>query len=259
MKTCLLLLLLLAADPWAEGVRAYRSGQWQLAWTHFEAAAAAQAQPSAALMWNQAMTALQLQRWADCERLARAAAAAGEAETGSARAVDRERRRDALLAELSWRQCAAEVHKLAPSKISLEQVGAQQARALQSALRRAQRAQALWGNLAAEVETANAVVNNSSAQAAARRNQKIAAVKVEQLQQTLQSWQQQLAKKDGKEPPQQNPDQIKPDAPPPPPEQPKMTMQDQQDLLDKLNNRQKKKVVVRERNAGKAQPGGKDW
>jgi hypothetical protein len=240
MKPILLLLVLFAADPWADGVRAYRHQDWATAWEHFEAAAA---QPPVApeLNWNQALTALQLQKWDSCEQLAQA--------------LTSPQRRDFLLAEMSWRRSAREVQALAPSSLPLDQVAAKHVRALQSATRKAQRAQALWKSLA---ENRNSDPIDQVAVADA--NHQRASNKVEQLQKLLKQWQQQMAKKNGNDKPPPPPDKIDADAPPPPPEQqPKLTMQDQQDLLEKLQNRQKKKVVVRERNAGQGKPGGKDW
>ncbi len=247
----LFLLLLIAADPWADGVRAYRQQNWTAAWKHFEVAAA-ESPVDVDLVWNQALTALQLEKWDACLQLAQSLASS--------------QRRGFLMAEMSWRQSASQVQTLALSSLPLEQVEAKHVRALQSALRHAQRAQALWKGLtkspdSMEVEEAlNVQGKNQRAAAIAQTNHRRAAAKVEQLQQKLKQWQQQLAKKNGSDPPPPPPDKIDPNAPPPPPDQqPKMTMQDQQDLLDKLQNRQKKKVVVRERNAGKTKPGGKDW
>ena len=247
MKSALLLLLLLTASTsWADGVRAYQQKDWPAAWQHFEAAAQQQATPE--IVWNQALTAMQMQNWQQVDELLRKPELTGYPQ-----------RMEFLRAEVAWRQCAQDVKALAPSAIEVDQVEAKHVRRLQSALRRAQQAEALWQQLGNEASWPPSAEAEGHA-AAAGRNQKLAAAKAKQLEQKLKQWQQALAKKNGNKPPEQAPNQLDQNAPPPPPQQPpKMTAQDQQNLLDKLKNKQQKKVVVRERDAGQAQPGGKDW
>ncbi len=244
MKSLCIFLLLLGADAWAEAVRAYRGGDFDRAWEHFQAELEQQAQPSTDLYWGMALTAMQRRDWSNCESALQHAVGTAQQSADAATIQSMKTRQDWLMAEMSWRRCASEVQALAPTQVKLEDVTAKHVQALQRALMRAEKATALW----TAIETD-----------AARRNQLLGEAKVVQLRQKLREWQQHLQKKNGTKPPQQSPDQLNPDAPPPPPDQsPPMTAQDQQDLLNKLAERQKKKVVLRR---SKEQPGSgaKDW
>lgn len=259
MKSILLLLVAFVADPFGDGVRAYQAGDWQLAWTLFQQAAldaqathGGLAEPSPQLLWNQALTAYQLEKWAESEKLAELAS--------RARIPEVSQPAEFLRANVAWRKCAAIVANLQPSKLHLNAIQAKHLQALSGAILQAEKATSLWQS-AAEMRARELQLHDAQAAwPAATRNRILAEEKLRQLRQLHQQWVQTMAKnaKNGAQPP---PDlntaaQPKSDQPPPPP----MTMQDQKNLLDKLKNKQQKKVVVRKSNADReTQPAAKDW
>jgi hypothetical protein len=256
MKTFLLFLVAFAADPFGDGVRAYQAGDWQLAWTLFQQASQAAiddaVEPSPQLLWNQALAAYQLGKWAECEKLAELASTSKIPEITQVA--------EFMRANVAWRNCAAVVAKLQPSALALEAVQAKHLKALSSAILQAEKAASLWQS-AAEMRARELQLEDAEAAwLAATRNRQLAEEKLRQLRQLHQQWLQAVAQntKTGAQPP---PDlnaasQPKSDSPPPPP----MTIQDQKNLLDKLKNKQQKKVVVRKSNSDrKSQPAAKDW
>ncbi|NQU50845.1 MAG: hypothetical protein HQ519_19505, partial [Planctomycetes bacterium] len=214
----MLLLVAFAADPFGDGVRAYQAGDWQLAWTLFQQAAldaqatdGGLAEPSPQLLWNQALTAFQLEQWAESEKLAELASRANI--PGVAQPAE------FLRANVAWRKCAAIVANIQPAGLKLDAVQAKHLKALSGAILEAEKAASLWQS-ASEMRAHELKLEETEvAWPAATRNRLLAEEKLRQLRQLHQQWLQAVAKnaKTGAQPP---PDlnassQPKSDQPPP--------------------------------------------
>ncbi|MBC8404064.1 MAG: hypothetical protein H8E15_02465 [Planctomycetes bacterium] len=259
MKSILLLLVAFVADPFGDGVRAYQAGDWQLAWTLFQQAAldaqathGGLAEPSPQLLWNQALTAYQLEKWAESEKLAELAS--------RARIPEVSQPAEFLRANVAWRKCAAIVANLQPSKLHLNAIQAKHLQALSGAILQAEKATSLWQS-AAEMRARELQLHDAEAAGGpAVRRAIVGEKKFRQRRKRTQKGGECVAKK-AKKGAQPRADwkaaaRPKSEEPPPPP----MTMQDQKNLLDKLKNKQQKKVVVRKSNADReTQPAAKDW